>query len=409
MKIFNFFIKKIFLRRVVIAVSILLLILLSNYLIFISSRSVVSTMQGYEEIKQLNQKNSYIANLDPESDIAVDRITKDNTQRLYDHLKEEAVRYGILAEGFVIDMPNSQDMEITCSYLNKEYYDMNKQFAISQGEELDFGYDVDDSPVIPVWVGKGLSESYPLGTVTEVYEPVLQRNVKLKVQGILEPNIAHSNMYSLSSKQYYNFSVIVPVNEGFIRNADIDFQLQSLFDIILIDTTKDKVDEFAAMIQDELGAKFNFCTQEENFEYFDDIFFSSMKIILVITVVLLVILSGIAVWSSLSSVRMMIKEFTINLFVGMQYSKLRKILYGYHGLLFLVNLLILLGITAHSRHGNWVRKDSYFCTFGFCGLISMDWIALLAVLVFDIILGAILVELMMWRIKKVPISLGVLQ
>ena len=65
-----------------IAFSILLLILLSNYLIFTSTRSVVSTMQGYDEIKQLNRKNSYIANLDPESDIDADRINKTNTQMI---------------------------------------------------------------------------------------------------------------------------------------------------------------------------------------------------------------------------------------------------------------------------------------------------------------------------------------
>lgn len=392
-----------------IAFSILLLILLSNYLIFTSTRSVVSTMQGYDEIKQLNRKNSYIANLDPESDIDADRINKTNTQMIYDHLKERSVRYGLFAEGFMVSLPNSHDMDISFSYLNEDYYDINKQFGVSKGEELYFDYSVDGKPEIPVLIGNGLSDTYPLGSEIEITEPVLNKPVVLKVQGILEPNVSHSNMYSLSSKQYYNFTVIVPVNEGFIDNASIDFQLQGLFDIILLDTTKSEVDDFAALIQDELGAKFNFYTQEENFEYFNEIFFSSMKTILLITVILLVVMAGIAVCSSLSSIRLMIKDFTINLFVGMRYSKLRKILYGYHGAMFFIDLFILLVITAYSRNGNWMRKDASFCTFGFFGLIGMDWLALLSVLLFDILLGILLVEIMMWRIKKVPISLGVLQ
>ena len=62
-----------------------------------------------------------------------------------------------------------------------------------------------------------------------------------------------------------------------------------------------------------------------------------------------------------------------------------------------------------NRYGCWLRKDAAFATYGLFGLRGMDWLALLLVVVSDIIIGIIVVESMLRNIKKVPISLGVLQ
>ena len=157
---------------------------------------------------------------------------------------------------------------------------------------------------------------------------------------------------------------------------------------------------------DNLGLKFNFYTQEENFQYFNEYYFNSLKIIAILTILIIIFMTGFTIWSSLASIRLMIKDFTINLFVGLSYSKLRNIFYSYYGLLFFFNLIILFVITFYSRYKCWVRKDASFATFG---LIGMDWLSLLSVLFFDMILSIILVETTLWKIKKVPISLGVLQ
>lgn len=275
---------------------------------------------------------------------------------------------------------------------------------------MNFNYCLDSDEVeIPVLIGEGLSETYPVGSTIKVEEPVLQREVLLKVQGILKPNVYHSNMYSLSSKQYYNFSVVIPVTEEFLNNSNVGLQLHGLFDIVLLQTSEKEIEGLDEVMLDNLGLKFNFYTQEENFQYFNEYYFSSLKIIAILTTIIIIILAGFTIWSSLASIRLMIKDFTINLFVGLSYSKLRKIIYGYYGLLFCINLMILFIITAYSRYGSWIRKDASFATFGVFGVIKMDWLALLAVLFFDIIIGIILVEIMLWRIKKVPISLGVLQ
>lgn len=287
-------------------------------------------------MKHLNQAGNYIANLDPDSDMNMGKIDKNDTQNVYDYLKNNNIRYALFTDGFIVSLPNAYDMEVSFAYLNEEYYKLNKQFEISQGKDLYFDYCFDNNDIeIPVLIGKGLSKTYPLGSTIKVEDPMLQKQITLKVQGILKPNVYHSNLYSLSSKQYYNFSVVIPVNEAFLNNSSVGLQLQGLFDIILLQTSKNKIEGLHKVIQDKLGLKFNFYTQEENFEYFNKYYFSSLKIITVITVILTLILTCITIWSSLASIRLMIKDFTINLFVGLSYLKLRKIFYDYYGVLFL--------------------------------------------------------------------------
>ena len=174
-------------------------------------------------------------------------------------------------------------------------------------------------------------------------------------------------------------------------------------------SSEDKIGELHDLIQDNLELEFNFYTRTENIDYFNEFFFTSLSIISVLTAVLTVILTCLSIWGSLTSIRLMIKDFAINLFVGLSYSRLRRIIYSYYGILFLINLIVLFLITAYSRYGTWIRKEALFVTFGVLGVIGMDWLALLAVLIFDTVIGVLIVEIMMWRIKKVPISLGVIQ
>ena len=70
---------------------------------------------------------------------------------------------------------------------------------------------------------------------------------------------------------------------------------------------------------------------------------------------------------------------------------------------------MLVAIVAYSRYGAWLRKDASFSTFGLFGIVSMDWLSLGIAVVFNIFISVVIVEIMMYRIKKVPISLGVLQ
>ena len=407
MKIFKFFISKIFLRKAILGITIILLLFIANYTTFTVIRSILLTFQGYQEIKCINQEGNYIANLDPDSDVDMDGIEKNKIQAVYDYLNSN-FNYAFFTDGFMVSLPNSDDMEISLAYTNEKYYELS-QWKLSQGTDLTFNYPFDKNKEIPVLIGKGLSKTYPMGSTIKMEDPVLEQAITLKVQGILKQNACHSNYYAPNSKNYYNFSIILPVNEEFLKNADIALPLNALMDIVILQTTKEKTEKLSELIYNNLGLKFNFFSQEENRDYFNEYYLDSLKIMSITTLVLLAMITCLSIWNALSSIRVMIKEFTINLLVGLSYSKLRKIFYGYFGILFFTNLIVIFTITAYSRYQCWLRKDASFVTYGLLGLIGMDWFALFVVFLSDIIVGKITVESMLRKIKKIPISLGVLQ
>ncbi len=315
-------------------------------------------------------------------------------------------KYAFYTDGFIVSVPNDDDMKISLGYLNEQYYRLN-EFELSQGTDLDFDYQLGGE--IPVLIGKGLSKTYPVGATIELEESVLGRPLTLKVQGVLKQNAYHSNFYALNSKAYYNFSILFPVNEEFINHANMDIKFNGLMDIILLDTSKEEIADLSEVIKDNLGLSFNFFSQKENYDYFNEYYLHSLKIIFITTLILLIVITCLSVWNGLVSVRLMLKDFTINLLVGLSYSKLKRIFYGYFGMLSFVNVALIATFTAFNRYGCWLRKDATFATYGLFGLIGMDWLALLLVVVSDIVIGIIVVESMLWKIKKVPISLGVLQ
>lgn len=403
MKIFKFIISKTFLRKPIVSIGMILLLCLANYITFTAARSILSTYQGYRETQSMVQEGVYIANLDPDSGIG--DIDRNGTQAVYDSLNNN-FNYAFYTDGFMVSIPNNDNMEISLCYMNDEYYELN-QFELSQGTDLDFDYQFDEE--IPVLIGKGLSKTYPVGSTIKIEETALGHPITLKVQGVLKQNAYHSNYYALNSKTYYNFSILFPVNEDFINHANIDLQLNGLMDLTLLQTTKEEIADLSEVIQDNLGLKFNFFSQEDNYDDFNESYLHSLKIMSITTLVFLVIITCVSVWNALVSILLMLKDFTINLLVGLSYSKLRKIFYGYFGILSSVNLAVVFLITAYSRYGCWLRKDATFATYGLFGLIGMDWLALLVIVLLDIIIGIVIVETMLRKIKKIPISLGVLQ
>ena len=405
MKIFKFFISKIFLRKVILGIGMIILLCMANYITFTAARSVFSTFQGYKETKNMNKEGTYIANLDPYSNIDMNVINEEGTQAVYDYLNNN-FNYALYTDGFIVPVPNTDDMKISLGYINEEYYKL-KHFDLAEGTNLVFDYKIDEE--IPVLVGKGLSKTYPVGSTIKIEKSAIGRPITLKVQGVLKQNSYNSIFYALNSKTYYNFSILFPVNKEFINNANLDFQLNGLMDVVILKTTKEKIADLGGVIKDNVGLKFNFFNQKENNEYFNEYFLNPLKIIAVSTIIFVIIITCLSIWNALVSIRLMLKDFTINLLVGLSYSKLRKIFYSYFGIISFINLTFIFIITAFNRYGCWLRKETTSVTYGLFGLIGMDWFALLVVLLLDIIIGVIIVENMLRKIRKVPISVGVLQ
>ena len=403
MKIFKFITTKIFLRKAILGIGLVLLLFMSNYVTFTVARSIISVAQGYEETKDINQKDTYIANLDPNSQI--NTISEDEIQAVYDYINVN-FKYAFYTDGFIESVPKIDDTKILFGYMNEEYYNLYK-FQLSQRKDLYFDYQFDDE--IPVLVGEGLSKTYPVGSKIKIEKSIIGQPITLKVQGILKKNAYHSNYYALNSKIYYNFSILVPINKEFINRANMDLKLNGLMDLIVIKSTRDETIHLSNFIKNNLGLKFNFFSQEENYDYFNNYYIQSLKIMIIITLILLIVMTCLSLWNALVSVRLMLKDFTINLLVGLSYSKLRQIFYSYFGLLSFINVIIIFIITAFSRYGYWLRKETNIATYGLFGLIEMDWLGLLCVVILNIIIVIIISENMLRKIKKVPISLGVLQ
>ncbi len=403
MKIFKFITTKIFLRKAILGIGMVLLLFMSNYVTFTVARSIISVAQGYEETKDINQKDTYIANLDPNSQI--NTISEDEIQAVYDYINVN-FKYAFYTDGFIESVPKIDDTKILFGYMNEEYYNLYK-FQLSQGKDLYFDYQFNDE--IPVLVGEGLSKTYPVGSKIKIEKSIIGQPITLKVQGILKKNAYHSNYYALNSKIYYNFSILVPINKEFINRANMDLKLNGLMDLIVIKSTRDETIQLSNFIKNNLGLKFNFFSQEENYDYFNNYYIQSLKIMMIITLILLIVITCLSLWNALVSVRLMLKDFTINLLVGLSYSKLRQIFYSYFGLLSFINVIIIFIITAFSRYGYWLRKETNIATYGLFGLIEMDWLGLLCVVILNIIIVIIISENMLRKIKKVPISLGVLQ
>ena len=224
--------------------------------------------------------------------------------------------YAFYVDGFIVSVPNVDDMEVHLSYMNEEYYKL-KQFELLQGVDLGFDYQLDDE--IPVLVGKGLSKTYPVGSTIRIEESAIGLPITLKVKGVLKQNAYHSNYYALNSKTYYNFSILFPVNKDFINHANIDLQLNGLMDITILQTSEEGVADLSEVLKDNLGLDFNFFSQKENYDYFNEYYLHSLKIVATITFVLLAVITCISVWNALVSVRLILKDFTINLLVGLSY------------------------------------------------------------------------------------------
>jgi len=121
MKIFRFIVSKIFLRKAILGIGMILLLCMANYITFTAARSILSTFQGYQETKYINQEGIYIANLDPNSHMDMGLINENGIQAVYDYLNNN-FNYAFYTDGFIASISNTDDMEISLGYMNEEYY-----------------------------------------------------------------------------------------------------------------------------------------------------------------------------------------------------------------------------------------------------------------------------------------------
>lgn len=406
MRAFKFFVNKIFLRKIVLCISVIFLMLFVNYTVFSSSRTLISSYQGSKQMQSMNPENSYVG-MENVSDDEQD-ISEEKVQEVYKYL-EKNCQYSMYHEGEMIHIPiNNEITEIPITYINEEYYKLSN-IELSKGKKLNFDFKFSKNTEIPVLVGNELAKDYPIGSKIKIKTGSFDKKIVLKVSGVLKKDFCYTNNRLFCSQEYQNFSIIFPVNRSVIKNANLDLLENGLYNLIILNTNKESANKVSKVIKDKLNINIEFMSREQNKAFFDDYLYSAIRFIGIIVGIILLITMSISIWNVIVSVRLMKKDFTISLLTGLSYSKLRKILYSFYTLMFSADTMIVFLIIFFDRKRAWHEKNSYGCIYGVLGLADKDWMALLIVIVVDVIVGTILVESMMYKIKKIPISLGVLQ
>ncbi|GGG26424.1 hypothetical protein GCM10007425_21280 [Lysinibacillus alkalisoli] len=100
MRIFRFFITQVFLRKWLFVLGIMILLLLAHFLTFTTTRSIISTYQGYQQIEAINQEDIFMANLDPNSTTDFNQIELEDSREIYEYL-DANYDYALHVEGFV--------------------------------------------------------------------------------------------------------------------------------------------------------------------------------------------------------------------------------------------------------------------------------------------------------------------
>ncbi len=406
MKNYRFFVKNIFIRKPLPCIGMAVLLLLANVIMFVSTRSVGTTLQGYREFEWMYRNGVYVPNGDPESEIDNSLSAKHGARKVFTYLDHNC-RYAFYTDGIMTKLPNREGMDVNFGYVNEEYSELHP-FQVSQGGALDFTYSIKEKE-IPVYVGAGLGRDYPVGSSFSIEEPALGKRVTLKVTGILKKDTYHSDFYLLNSKTYMNYAVLVPVTKDFIHQAGEGMQENGLMSLVLLRSTKKQRANFQRIVKKNLGLKMNIFSHEENISNFNKYYVSAIKTIVVITALLFLLLLLLSVWNAYVSVRLMTREFTIHLVVGLTYRQLRRILFGWFTALSTFLLLAIAAGVAVSRHLAWMDRKSLYAVYGFFGLTGMDGVALLAVLGMDLFMGLFISWITVRKIRKIPISIGVLQ
>lgn len=405
MKVFNFFAWRLFSRRWLLSLLMLVLLLASNYLTFTIARSLISTNEGYRQIQSFNQKGFYIANLAPNSTPNMDKIRLKKTRQVYGYLRQH-FKYALTTEGFTVNVAHMK-MDASLSYLNENAYRL-RNFKLAQGKKIDFDQRF-KSKQIPVLIGAGLAKKYPLASVIKITDPVLNKPVSFKVVGILKKDTSQANFYALNSKNYTNFTIVVPIQNTFLNQASKAFLLNGLMDLTLMNAKKGQLKNFQQIIAQKLHFNLNFYSQKQNNAFFNKYYLSNIKLILLVTLVLLLSALFFILWNSYISVNLMLKALTLNLLLGLSYRKLKRIFYGYFWMLESFTLMMVAAVVWHTHFNAWQQLDPLFAIYGTLGFLPMEWKALGWVLIVALVSSVFTVETMMHFVKKMPISLGVLQ
>lgn len=392
-----------FIKCPLFTLSLIALLIFANFLAFTTVRSIILNIQGLKEVSLWNKKDNYLFNLDPKYNFeSVDNNLDLNL--LFKHLNDNFT-YAIEVNGIKSGIRDSKNMEINLEYISKEAYRLNK-IDLIKGKHLNYDNNYTKDP-IPVLIGASLEKLFPLDTIFKLKDPTLEKEVTLQVKGVIQGNSYKSLKLAPNTKEYRNFSIVIPINQNFIYDSNELLKVNSIHNLLILDSN-DKSVEGLKRYFEKYNIYLNFYGKNDNDAYFKENFYQSYILISCITTIILVVIIGLALWNTFKYIHLTTKEIILNILVGLSYERLKFVYYSYYIFLSSISSVILFILIAYNRWLHWVNKESNLATYNIWGLLDIDWYALLVVIGINLFVSIIIVELSILKVKRIPLSKGLL-
>lgn len=405
MKKYTYLLKNVFFRRIIIVATSIILFFMFNMLLFTLSRSFIATGEGLNYFEGVTNEDVMIANLDPETSFDVlNAIDEENLAPLVDYM-DDNLDYGVQFQG----IPNGVEFNgIPLQYnLYDELTYTYQNISISEGRNFQSS-DFQNHDTTPVIIGWSLGQAQPVGSTFTSLNPFTLERETYQVVGILKQNAFVPNYYMLDSKNYLNHTIVSPMPSKGLGNLDKAFIIEGLFNTFVESADSEEIATFQDLLLEQTDIKLNFYSQKENVADFMRDYQNTISQIAIVLAVVLLSMVILLVWHIYSSIKMMMKEITLHMLARLNYRDLRIALYIFHGVLFTASTVASFVFALARRMKIASMHAADFAVVTNLGLLPMDWYGLLLVLLVNVVISIVIVQIIMWRIKKIPFSIGVL-
>lgn len=396
-------IKNIFLKRYIIIFTSICLLLLSNLIAFTVFRSLASTFEGSKYVSSLSNSHQILGNLDEDNDFEkLGSLDAEKSNAIINYLNEE-LDYGINFNGGGTDF-SIDNINAALYMYNKKSFAF-QHLPVIEGttfDEIDFNREQKE-----VLVGHAIGRKTPIGSEITITNPLTQASETVTAVGILDQNLYIPNNYALDSKEYLNYAIIYPLSDKLPTDIPSGILIEGLGNIILDDNDQ-VIKNLQSFLSDTAGINLNFFTQESNNGDFYDFYIQNIIQMLLVSGIILIMMLIVMIWNALISFRLMIKEITIHMMVGLSYQDFKRALFIFNSLISVTSLCCLYILIAMNRLNGMSMEMPSSITINSLGLIGIDWIGIALVVLINLFIVFIETNIIVHKIKKIPISIGVL-
>lgn len=365
--------------------------------------------RGSEVLNRLSNNDVYISNMKVKDFHNMAPISEESAQDFYKYLIEN-YKFGVKHEGSAaLGIKNDHDLhDVNVMYYDENYYNAY-QFKIQKGDDLYFDFKPNVDP-IPILIGEGLSKTYNIGDIIEIPETYGGNDFnEYVVTGILERDSRISNMYLPITRQYLNYSIIMPLNDDILTSANREITMNGIHDLLIFTDSEEDIKAVQEKMKNRFGVPFYFYTPEENIDEVNQYLKIGFTIQLVIFAILFILLTVLIYWNASIASRLLKKIFAVNFIVGLSYKELRIILNTFFIVLLSLNTIALIVALKLVSYESYVMKIDSSMVFGYFGILPESWLIIGGIFISNLLISFVLTEIMVYKFKKIPFTLGVFE